>query len=210
MSLSWQNRSTDQQCNFNYVRNISHGEEYASYHIKSAFGTHRSCNLHNFGDSEWQAQLLLPGNQKICAWYRQKTGVHSESRLPADDRQRYRHCCHIIFPTAHTFWWTQPDSCHAPAWKSGKTKTQREQQQNEFAVNHCGTGANHYKNKEFNHTWLNSWEFVNGGGRTNLTYDISTLKMAKLFQVWWWFYFREIFTQILAQAENFGRLFIFL
>ena len=28
----------------------------------------------------------------------------------------------------------------------------REQQRNEFAVTHCGTGANHYKNKEFNHT----------------------------------------------------------
>ena len=28
----------------------------------------------------------------------------------------------------------------------------REQQQNEFAVNHCGTATNHYKNKEFNHT----------------------------------------------------------
>ena len=26
------------------------------------------------------------------------------------------------------------------------------QQQNEFAVNHCGTATNHYKNKEFNHT----------------------------------------------------------
>ena len=49
-----------------------------------------------------------------------------------------------------------------------------------------------------------------GGGRTNLTYDISTLTMTKLFQVWWWFYFREIFPQIFDQAENFGRLFIFL
>ena len=50
----------------------------------------------------------------------------------------------------------------------------------------------------------------NGGGRTNLTYDISTLKQVKLFQVWWWFYFREIFLPILDQAENFGRLFVFL
>ena len=28
----------------------------------------------------------------------------------------------------------------------------REQQRNEFAVNHCGTATNYYKNKEFNHT----------------------------------------------------------
>ena len=49
-----------------------------------------------------------------------------------------------------------------------------------------------------------------GGGRTNLTYDISTLTMVKDFQVWWWFYFREKFFQILDQAENFGRLFVFL
>ena len=49
-----------------------------------------------------------------------------------------------------------------------------------------------------------------GGGKTNLSYDISTLTMTKLFQVWWWFYFREKFFQILDQAENFGRLFVFL
>ena len=28
----------------------------------------------------------------------------------------------------------------------------RELLRNEFAVNHCGTATNHYKNKEFNHT----------------------------------------------------------
>ena len=68
-----------------------------------------------------------------------------------------------------------------------------------------------YKKKIARALFVSLWQSIcSGGDGTNLTYDISTLKMAKDFQVWWWFYFREKFFQILDQAENFGRLFIFL
>ena len=49
-----------------------------------------------------------------------------------------------------------------------------------------------------------------GGGKKWISNNSLTLKMAKDFQVWWWFYFREKFFQILDPAEIFGRLFIFL